>query len=393
MMSKLTVHDVSLKGKKVLMRVDFNVPQDDKGNITDDTRIKAALPTIKYALDSKARIVLCSHLGRPKGKDEKLKLDPIAQRLEKLIERPVKKLDDCIGPEVDKAVARMKEGEIVLLENLRFYSQEEANDDDFSRKLALLGDIYVNDAFGCSHRAHASVVGVTRYLKAVAGLLVKKEIEFLGKAIENPEKPYIAIMGGSKVSDKIGVFDNLMKNVNAFIVGGGMAYTFLKAQGKNIGNSKLEKEKIDLAALILKKAKDSGIEIILPTDHLVADKVEAKARLRIEKDQISDGWAGVDIGPQTIKDFTSKLAGAKTIVWNGPMGIFEIDKFAEGTRSIAEALAKSKATTIVGGGDSVAALQKFNLADKMSHCSTGGGASLEFLEGKELPGIAALASR
>ncbi|MDQ7779217.1 MAG: phosphoglycerate kinase [Planctomycetota bacterium] len=390
----MTVHDVGFKGKRALLRADFNVPQDAKGNVADDTRIKAVLPTIKHLIDNAARVVIASHLGRPKGKDEKLKMDPVAKRLSELVGKPVAKLNDSIGPDVEKAVSRMKDGEIVMLENLRFYPAEEANEEDFAKKLAFLGDIYVNDAFACSHRAHASIVGVRKYLKAVAGLLMKREIETLSKLLEDPAKPYVAVLGGAKVSDKIGVIENLIDKVTCILIGGGMAYTFLKAQGKGIGNSKLEKEKVDFAGSMLAKAKEKGVEVLLPVDHLIADKLDAKSLIKLESGNIADGWMGVDIGPKTIAAFTAKLRDAKTVIWNGPLGVFEIPKFAEGSRAVAEAMASLKnANTVVGGGDTAAAVEKFGLAQKMSNVSTGGGATLEFLEGKELPGIAALGNR
>jgi 3-phosphoglycerate kinase len=311
-----------------------------------------------------------------------------------LLNKPVKKLDDCIGLNIEKTVNKMVPGEVVLLENLRFYPEEEANDDNFSRKLAFLGDIYVNDAFACSHRAHASIVGVTKYLKAVAGFLLAKEIEYLSQVVQSPAEPYVAILGGAKVSDKIGVINNLLDKVNTILIGGGMAYTFLKAQGKNIGASKLEKDKISVADEILKKAQQRKVNIVLPVDHLVADRLDPHSRLKIEDGDISEGWRGADIGPKTIQLFKDTLLPAKTVVWNGPLGVFEIDKFAEGTHSVALYLSQLKnITTVVGGGDTAAAMEKFKLADKMSHVSTGGGASLEFLEGKELPGIAALTNR
>lgn len=382
-----------ITGKRILTRVDYNVPTDDKGSITDDTRIRATLPTLNHILSNKTKLILMTHLGRPKGKDEKLKLDKIAARLEQLLKHPVKKLDDCIGENVEKTISKMKEGEIVLLENLRFYPEEESNNNNFSKKLALLGDLYINDAFACSHRAHASIVGVTRYLKSGAGLLLAKEIEYLSKLMESPQTPYIAIFGGAKVSDKITIIENLMTKVNAIIIGGGMAYTFLRAQSKKIGASKLEKDSIDVASKILSNAKKSNIEIVLPIDHLVTNHIDGKGHIKIEKENISDGFSGVDIGPGTIKLFTAKLQPAQTVVWNGPLGIFEIDKFSEGTRSIASVLASLKATTVVGGGETVAAAEKFGFAGKMSHISTGGGAFLEFLEGKELPGIAALTNK
>jgi len=392
-MKKLTIREMPITGKRILTRVDYNVPTDDKGSITDDTRIRATLPTLNHILSNKTKLILMTHLGRPKGKDEKLKLDKIAARLEQLLKHPVKKLDDCIGENVEKTISKMKEGEIVLLENLRFYPEEESNNNNFSKKLALLGDLYINDAFACSHRAHASIVGVTRYLKSGAGLLLAKEIEYLSKLMESPQTPYIAIFGGAKVSDKITIIENLMTKVNAIIIGGGMAYTFLRAQSKKIGASKLEKDSIDVASKILSNAKKSNIEIVLPIDHLVTNHIDGKGHIKIEKENISDGFSGVDIGPGTIKLFTAKLQPAQTVVWNGPLGIFEIDKFSEGTRSIASVLASLKATTVVGGGETVAAAEKFGFAGKMSHISTGGGAFLEFLEGKELPGIAALTNK
>jgi phosphoglycerate kinase len=392
-MKKLTIREMPITAKRVLIRVDYNVPIDDKGNITDDTRIRATLPTLNYILTNKSKLVLMTHLGRPKGKDDKLKLDKIAVKLEQLLNHPVKKLDDCIGENIEKTVSKMKEGEVVLLENLRFYTEEEANNNNFSKKLSFLGDLYINDAFACCHRAHASIVGVTRYLKAGAGLLLAKEIEYLSKIMESPQTPYIAILGGAKVSDKITIIENLMVKVNTILIAGGMAYTFLKAQGKNIGASKLEKDSLEIASRILSNAKKSNIEIVLPVDHLVTNHIDGKGHIKIEKDRISDGFSGVDIGPETIKLFTSKLRPAQTVVWNGPLGIFEIDKFAEGTRSIASVLASLKATTIVGGGETVAAVEKVGFASKMSHISTGGGAFLEFLEGKELPGIAALTNK
>jgi len=392
-MTKLTLQDMPLAGQRVLTRVDFNVPMDDKGNITDDTRIRATLPTLNYILDNKGKVVLITHLGRPKGWDEKLKLDKIAVRLSELLKRPVKKMDDSIGLLVEKTVSNLKEGDVVLLENLRFYPEEEANNDKFSKKLALLGDLYINDAFACSHRAHASIVGVAKYLKAGAGLLLAREIEYLDKLTESPATPYVAILGGAKVSDKITVIQNLLNKVNTILIGGGMAYTFIKAQGNTIGSSKLDKDHIDTASKILTNAKKKNVEIVLPTDHLVTDNVHGKGRIKIEKTNISDGFSGVDIGPETIKLFTSKLLPAQTIIWNGPVGIFENDKFSEGTRSIAMTLAGLKSTRVIGGGETVAAAEKFKVADKMSHISTGGGAFLEFMEGKELPGIAALTNK
>ncbi|MBI4833885.1 MAG: phosphoglycerate kinase [Planctomycetes bacterium] len=393
MLNKLTINDMKITGKRILLRADFNVPQDAKGNITDDTRIKAVLPTINHILSNKGKLVLMSHLGRPKDKEAKFKLDSVAQRLSQLINRPVKKLDDTIGANIEKTVSKMAEGDVVLLENLRFYPEEEANDDNFSKKLAFLGDLYINDAFACSHRAHASIAGVTKYLKSGAGYLLAKEIEYLTKVVSSAEKPFVLILGGAKVSDKIGVINNLMELVDTIIIGGGMAYTFLAAEGKKIGSSKLEKDKISVATDILKKARDRKINILLPVDHLIVDKVDQHAHIKLTSGEIPDGWIGVDIGPKTIKLFTDALSTAKTVCWNGPLGVFEIDKFAEGSRSIAVAMTNLKATTVVGGGDTSAAVEKFGLASKMSHISTGGGASLEFLEGKDLPGITSLTNK
>jgi len=391
-MNKKSIKDIDIKNKKVLVRVDFNVPQDGKLNITDDTRIRAAVPTIKYAVDKGSRVILMSHLGRPKGGPEpKYSLKPAAERLSQLIGKPVAMAPDCVGSEVKKIVAAMKPGDIVLLENLRFHKEEEANDPDFSKELASLGDVYVNDAFGTAHRAHASTEGVTRYLPSVSGFLVQKEIEYFEKAVANPAKPYIAILGGAKVSDKIEVIKNLMNKVDALLIGGGMAYTFLKAQGVDIGNSKLEADKVGLASQILSEAQKKKVKILLPVDHVVADKVDAGQNAKIiDGAAIPSGMLGLDIGPKTVAEFEKQLKGAKTIVWNGPLGVFEIDKFDKGSRAIARFISGLKATSIIGGGDTAAAVAKFGLANKMSHISTGGGASLEYLEGKTLPGIAAL---
>jgi len=390
-MNKQTVKDVNLKGKRVLMRVDFNVPLDDKQNITDDTRIKAALPTIKYVLDKGAKLVLMSHLGRPDGKAvAKYSLAPCAKRLEGLLGKKVKFLKDCVGAEVKAEVTNLKEGEVALLENLRFHAEEEANDANFSKELASLGEIYVNDAFGTAHRAHASTEGVTHYLPAVGGFLIEKEIEYLGKATTNPQKPFVAILGGAKVSDKIGVVKNLIDKVDAILIGGGMAYTFLKVLGKTIGSSKLEADKIDLAKEILEKAKSKNVRIVLPVDHVIADKFAADANAKACGEEIPDGWMGLDIGPKTIDEFKKVLKTAKTVVWNGPLGVSEWKPFANGTKQIAEFITTTGATTIIGGGDTAAAVALFGLENKMSHVSTGGGASLEFLEGKTLPGVAAL---
>lgn len=391
-MNKKSIKDIDIKGKRVLMRVDFNVPQDEKLNITDDIRIVSAVPTIKYAINKGAKVILMSHLGRPKGgPDPKFSLRPAAQRLSQLIGKTVMMAPDCIGPEVKKIVDAMRPGDVTLLENVRFYKEEEANDPNFAKQLAGLGDVYVNDAFGTAHRAHASTEGVTEFLPGVSGLLVEKEIEYFEKAVSSPQKPYVAILGGAKVSDKIEVIKNLMKRVDAILIGGGMAYTFLKAQGIEVGNSKLEADKINLAKEILNEAKVNRVKIVLPVDHVIADKLDASADAKITDDnKIPAGLLGLDIGPKTVRLFEEELKKAKTIVWNGPLGVFEIDKFAQGSREIAKFISTLEAASIIGGGDTAAAVTKFGLEDKMSHISTGGGASLEYLEGKILPGIAAL---
>ena len=393
-MDKLTVKDIDLKGKTVLMRADFNVPQDETLKITDDTRIRATLPTIKYILEKGAKkLILMSHLGRPDGKVvAKYSLKPIAERLSSLLGEPVKFLDDCVGEAVKKDIASSKE-RVVLLENLRFHSEEEANDAGFAKELASLAEIFVNDAFGTAHRAHASTEGVTHYLKSASGFLLEKEIEYLGNAVTNPKKPFMVILGGAKVSDKIGVIENLLPKCDAILIGGGMAYTFLKAKGLQIGNSKLEKDKLDLAKSILGKATSLKKEIVLPIDNVVVDNIAADAKTEIVGENIPEGKIAVDIGPKTIELFKNKLKIAKTIVWNGPLGIFEMDNFANGTKEIADFIGGIGAVTIIGGGDTAAAVVKFRLEDKMTHISTGGGASLEYLEGKTLPGVAALTDK
>ncbi len=393
-MAKLTVKDLEFKGKTVLMRVDFNVPQDTNLKITDDTRIRATLPTIKYILEKGVtKLILMSHLGRPDGKIvAKYSLKPIAVKLQELLGQPVLFLNDCVGANIKNDIAAAKE-RIVLLENLRFHAEEEANDAGFAKQLASLADIFVNDAFGTAHRAHASTEGVTHYLKSAAGFLLEKEIEYLGSAVANPERPFVVILGGAKVSDKIGVIENLLPKCDAIIIGGGMAYTFLKAQGKAIGNSKLEKDKLDLAKSILDKAKQLKKDILLPIDNLIVETIDAGAKTELVGENIPDGKIAVDIGPKTIAFFEEKLKTAKTIVWNGPLGIFEMDPFSKGTQEIAKFISGLKAVSIIGGGDTAAAVAKFNLEDKMTHISTGGGASLEFLEGKILPGIAALTDK
>lgn len=393
-MAKLTLKELDLKNKTVLVRADFNVPQDVNLNITEDTRIRATLPTLKYILENGAKkLVLISHLGRPDGKPiAKYSLKPVAARLKELLGRDVLFLNDCVGNNIKQDIDRSKE-KVILLENLRYHAEEEANDADFAKQLASLADVFVNDAFGTAHRAHASTEGLSHFLKSAAGFLLEKEIKYLGDALKNPQKPFMVILGGAKVSDKIGVIENLLPKCDAIIVGGGMAYTFLAAQGKQVGNSKLEKEKLDLAKSILDKARRLNKEILLPIDNLVVDNIDASAKFEIVGENIPDGKIAVDIGPATIKLFEEKLRSAKTIVWNGPLGIFEMDAFSRGTREVAEFIANLKTVSIIGGGDTAAAIAKFKLEDKMTHISTGGGASLEFLEGKTLPGIAALTDK
>jgi len=393
-MNKLTVKDVDFKGKKVLMRVDFNVPLDDKLTITDDRRIQAALPTIRYILKQEpAKLILISHLGRPKGEVvEEMRLTPMGKRLQELIGEDVLKLDDCIGDDVKQSIDHGSQ-RIVLLENLRFHKEETKNDDAFSKNIASLADVYVNDAFGTAHRAHASTEGVTHHLTSVAGFLLEKEVNFLGKVIDKPDKPFVVILGGAKISDKILLIEKLISKADAIIIGGGMAYTFLKAQGKSIGNSICEYDKLDLARTLLKKAKSAGVKIALTSDFLIVESFDAPEGKKIVK-EIPDGWESVDIGPETCMKYKEILSTAKTVIWNGPMGVFEIDAFANGTKEIAEFLAAlDGVTTIIGGGDSAAAVSKFGLDNAMTHISTGGGASLELLEGKVLPGIAALTNK
>lgn len=393
-MAKLTAKDINFKGKTVLMRADFNVPQDASLQITDDNRIRATLPTINYIIKNGAKkLVLMSHLGRPDGKAvAKYSLKPVAARLEELLKEKVLFVPDCIGDAVKKEVTGAKE-KIVLLENLRYHAEEETNDAAFAQQLASLGEIFVNDAFGTAHRAHASTEGVTHYLTSAAGFLLEKEIEYLGNAVENPKRPFMVILGGAKVSDKIKLIDNVLPKCEAIIIGGGMAYTFLKAQGKSIGKSKLEAERLDLAKSILEKAKTLKKLIVLPIDNVVVDTIDANAKTEIVGDNIPDGKIAVDIGPRTVKLFCDTLAQAKTIVWNGPLGIFEMDAFARGTEDVMKFVTTTGATTIIGGGDTAAAVAKFKLENKMTHISTGGGASLEYLEGKTLPGIAALTEK
>jgi phosphoglycerate kinase len=388
-MNKKTIRDIDVAGKRVLVRVDLNVPLDKAGNVTDDTRIRAALPTIQYLCDKGARVILCSHLGRPKGKvADEFRLTPVAKRLSELLGMPVVKTDDCIGPEVEKTVAAMQPGDVVLLENLRFYAEEEANAPDFAKKLAALADVFVNDAFGTAHRAHASTEGVTHYLPAVAGFLMERELTFLGKALAAPARPFVAVLGGAKVSDKIGVIENLLPKVDQLIVGGGMANTFFKALGYEVGDSLVEADKLDVAKDLLKRG---GKKLLLPVDVVIADAFTADAKHKtVAVDKVPAGWRILDIGPKSIEAFKAVLSKARTVVWNGPMGVFEFPAFAAGTVALAKALAETDATTIIGGGDSAAAVEQAGVADKMTHISTGGGASLEFLEGRVLPGVAAL---
>ncbi len=394
-MNKKTVKDIDVKGKRVLLRCDFNVPQDEDGNITDNRRIVAALDTIKYLIYNDAKIILCSHLGRPKGEFKKqFSLSPVAKELEKLLGKEVKLSEDVVGECSKKLVQNMKDGDIVLLENVRFEKGEEKNDPEFAKQLASLADIYVNDAFGTTHRAHASTAGVAKFLPAVAGFLVEKEINFMSNALKNPERPFIAILGGAKVSDKIGVIDALLEKVDTLIIGGGMAYTFLKAQGYNIGNSMCEADKLDLAIKLMEKAKEKNVKLLLPVDTVIGKEFKRDTESKVVKStEIPNDWEGFDIGPKSIELFGEEIKKAKTVIWNGPVGLFEFDKFAVGTNSIAKILSEVDATTIIGGGDSAAAIEKAGLTDKMSHVSTGGGASLQLLEGKELPGIECLENK
>lgn len=391
--NKKTIEDVNVSGKKVLVRCDFNVPLKD-GVITDENRLKGAVPTINYLVKNGAKVILCSHLGKTKGPDPKLTLAPVAERLSELLGKKVLFAadDEVVGENAKAAVSKMKEGDIVLLQNTRYRKEEGKNEESFSKELASLCDIYVNDAFGSAHRAHCSTVGVTEFVDtAVCGYLIQKELKFLGNAVENPVRPFAAILGGAKVSDKINVINNLLEKVDTLIIGGGMAYTFLKAQGYKIGNSLLEEDKMDYALDMIKKAEERKVEFLLPLDFKCADKFAEDAEVVVTEDQnIKDGYMGLDIGPKTIKLYTEAVKSAKTVVWNGPMGVFEFKNFAVGTESVAKALAETDATTVIGGGDSAAAVNQLGYGDKMTHISTGGGASLEFLEGKELPGIAAL---
>ncbi len=386
---KKTIEDIQVAGKKVLVRCDFNVPLDENKNITDENRINGALPTIKYLMEQGAKVILCSHMGRPKGEfNMKYSLAPVTKRLSEILGKEVKLAEDVIGDSAKALVADMKDGDVICLENVRFHKEEEKNDPEFSKALASLAEVYVNDAFGTAHRAHASTAGVADYLPAVCGYLIQKEIDIMGKALSNPERPFVAILGGAKVSDKIGVINNLIEKVDSLIIGGGMAYTFLKAQGYEIGKSICENDKLDLAKELLAKAEAKGVKMYLPVDTVVADGFSNDANFKtVDSKQIPADWEGLDIGANTIALFSDVVKNAKTVIWNGPMGVFEMSNFAKGTISVAEAIAASDSISIIGGGDSAAAVEQFGFGDKVTHISTGGGASLEFLEGIVLPGI------
>ncbi|ANE46856.1 phosphoglycerate kinase [Paenibacillus swuensis] len=390
-MNKKSVRDVEVNGKKVFVRVDFNVPMEN-GQITDDTRIRETLPTIKFLIEGGAKVILASHMGRPKGEVvEELRLNKAAERLSELLGKPVAKADEAVGEAVEAAVAKLGNGDVLLLENVRFYAGEEKNDPELAKQFAALADLFVNDAFGAAHRAHASTAGIAEYIPAVSGLLMEKELEVLGKALSNPDRPFTAIVGGAKVKDKIAVIENLINLADNIIIGGGLSYTFLKAQGHEIGKSLLDNEKLDLALSFIEKAKAKGVNFLLPTDIVVTDDFSPTANTQIVGvDAIPADWEGIDIGPETRERYAQVIKESKLVVWNGPMGVFEIEPFSHGTRAVALACAETSAYTVIGGGDSAAAAEKFHLADKMDHMSTGGGASLEFMEGKALPGVVAL---
>jgi len=391
-LGKKTIRDIDVNGKRVLVRCDFNVPLNENKEITNENRITGALPTIQYLVENNAKVILCSHLGRPKGEfNMKYSLEPVAKRLSEKLGKEVKMATDVIGENAKSLASGLKDGDIMLLENVRFHAEEEKNNPDFAKGLASFADIFVNDAFGTAHRAHASTAGVADYLPSVCGFLIQKEIEIMGEALSNPLRPFVAILGGAKVSDKIGVIENLIDKVDTLLIGGGMAYTFFKAQGRNIGTSICEDDKIELAKNLVKKAEDKGVKLVLPVDNVVATEFKADSdKKTVPSDGIPDGWMGLDIGEETVKLFSSEIAKSKTVIWNGPMGVFEFERFANGTKKVAEAVSNVIGITIIGGGDSVAAVETLGFSSKMTHISTGGGASLELLEGKELPGIACL---
>ncbi len=394
MLQKMTMKDLDLKGKRVFCRVDFNVPMKD-GEVTDDTRIRAAVPTIEYLVENGAKVILASHLGRPKGEvNEEMRLAAAGSRLSELLHKEVKSLKESIGESVEKEIGEMQQGDIILLENVRFHAGEEKNDDTLAKSFAELADVFVNDAFGAAHRAHASTAGIAKHLPSVSGLLLEKELEVLGKALSEPERPFTAIIGGAKVKDKIGVIDHLLDKVDNLLIGGGLSYTFIKAQGHEIGNSLVEEDKLELARSFIQKAEEKGVKFYLPVDATVADEFSKDAETKqVKIEEIPSDWMGLDIGPETSKLYADVIKNSKLVIWNGPMGVFEMEPFANGTRSVAEAMAETEAYTVIGGGDSAAAVEKFNVADKMDHISTGGGASLEFMEGKELPGVTALTDK
>lgn len=394
MLQKMTMKDLDLKGKRVFCRVDFNVPMKD-GEVTDDTRIRAAVPTIEYLVGNGAKVILASHLGRPKGEvNEEMRLAAAGSRLSELLHKEVKSLKESIGETVEKEIGDMQEGDILLLENVRFHAGEEKNDETLAKSFADLADVFVNDAFGAAHRAHASTAGIAKHLPSVSGLLLEKELDVLGKALSEPERPFTAIIGGAKVKDKIGVIDHLLDIVDNLVIGGGLSYTFLKAQGHEIGESLLEEDKMDLALTFIQKAKDKGVKFYLPVDVVAANEFSKDAETKpVRIEDIPSDWMGLDIGPETVKLYEDVIKNSALVIWNGPMGVFEMEPFANGTRSVAEAMAETEAYTVIGGGDSAAAVEKFNVADKMDHISTGGGASLEFMEGKELPGVTALTDK
>ncbi|HSJ38731.1 MAG TPA: phosphoglycerate kinase [Planococcus sp. (in: firmicutes)] len=394
MLQKMTMKDLDLKGKRVFCRVDFNVPMKN-GEVTDDTRIRAAVPTIDYLIGNGAKVILASHLGRPKGEvNEEMRLAAAGARLSELLHKEVKSLKESIGETVEKEINDLQDGEILLLENVRFHAGEEKNDDELAKSFAALADVFVNDAFGAAHRAHASTAGIAKYLPSVSGLLLEKELDVLGKALSQPDRPFTAIIGGAKVKDKIGVIDHLLDKVDNLLIGGGLSYTFIKAQGHEIGNSLVEEDKLELARTFLKKAEEKGVKLFLPVDATVASEFSKDAETKhVKIEEIPSDWMGLDIGPETADLYKDVIKNSKLVIWNGPMGVFEMEPFANGTRSVAQAMADTEAYTVIGGGDSAAAVEKFKVADKMDHISTGGGASLEFMEGKELPGVSALTDK